>query len=72
VTAATAKDLISRSEAAERLHVSERTARRLGDAGELDEVRVSWKVVRVTRASVEHLRSHGVRSVHRDDEVEAA
>lgn len=45
--------LLDRAEVAERLHVSERTVRRLGADGRIDEVRVSDRAVRVTEASVE-------------------
>jgi excisionase family DNA binding protein len=50
--------LLDRGEAAKRLHVSERTIRRLTAAGHLDEVRVSARTPRITVASVErHLRN---------------
>jgi excisionase family DNA binding protein len=53
--------LLDRGEAAERLHVSERTVRRLGAAGSLDEIRVSDRAVRVTEDSVErHLAERRV------------
>ena len=45
--------LLDRSEAAERLRVSERTVRRWGKAGLLDEIRVGPRLIRVTAASVE-------------------
>jgi excisionase family DNA binding protein len=52
--------LLDRGEAAERLHVSERTVQRLAAAGHLDEIRVSARSPRITEASVErHLRNSG-------------
>jgi excisionase family DNA binding protein len=45
--------LLLRSEAAERLHVSERTVRRYGKSGLLDERRVGPRLIRVTAESVE-------------------
>lgn len=44
--------LLNRAEAAERLHVSEMTVRRLGRNGFLDEIRVGRRAVRVTEDSV--------------------
>ena len=54
-----ATDLLTYSETADRIHVSVSTARRLGRAGRLDEVRVSPGAVRVRLASVERLLQHG-------------
>ena len=48
--------LIDRGEAATRLHVSERTVRRYGKAGLLDERRIGPRLIRVTAASVEALK----------------
>jgi excisionase family DNA binding protein len=49
--------LLDRSEAAERLHVSEKTVRRLTAAGYLTEVRVSERSPRITEESIErHVR----------------
>ncbi len=45
--------LLQRGEAAERLHVSQMTVRRLALAGHLDEVRVGQRAIRVTEDSVE-------------------
>jgi excisionase family DNA binding protein len=45
--------LLDRAEAAERLHVSERTVRRYGKDGLLDERRIGPRLVRVTEASVD-------------------
>ncbi|MFI5064087.1 MAG: helix-turn-helix transcriptional regulator [Streptosporangiales bacterium] len=45
--------LLRRREAAERLAVSERTIRRWGAAGLLDERKVGLRAVRITEASVE-------------------
>ncbi len=45
--------LLDRIEAAERLHVSEMTVRRLGKAGHLTEVRVGVRAIRITEESVE-------------------
>jgi excisionase family DNA binding protein len=45
--------LLDRAEAAERLHVSERTVRRLTAAGHLTEVRVSLRAIRIDEDSVE-------------------
>lgn len=47
--------LLDRGEAAERLHVSERTVRRWGRAGLLDDRRVGPRLVKVTAESVERL-----------------
>jgi excisionase family DNA binding protein len=53
--------LLDRAEAAERLHVSEMTVRRLGRAGDLDEIRVSKRAVRITLDSIErHLASRRI------------
>jgi excisionase family DNA binding protein len=52
--------LLERSEVAAQLHVSERTVRRLVDAGDLDEVRVAPQSPRITADSLErHLRRNG-------------
>ena len=48
-------DLLDRSETARRLHVSERTVRRYGKAGLLEERRVGPRLVRITAESVEAL-----------------
>ncbi len=45
--------LLDRGEAAERLHVSEMTVRRLGKAGHLTEVRVGERAIRIEEDSVE-------------------
>jgi excisionase family DNA binding protein len=45
--------LLDRAEAAERLHISERTVRRLTAAGDLTEVRVSVRSPRIDEDSVE-------------------
>jgi excisionase family DNA binding protein len=45
--------LLTRGEAAERLHVSQMTVRRLAMSGRLAEVRVGERAIRVTEASVE-------------------
>lgn len=47
--------LLDRSETARRLHVSERTVRRYGKAGLLEERRVGPRLVRITAESVEAL-----------------
>lgn len=52
--------LLTRDQAAEVLHVSADTVRRLSRQGELDEVRVSTRLVRVTAASVERLARDGI------------
>jgi excisionase family DNA binding protein len=51
--------LLTYPEAAERIHVSVSTARRLGRAGRLDEIRVSRGAVRVREDSVERLIQFG-------------
>lgn len=51
--------LLARGQAAERLRVSERTVRRYGKAGLLDERRIGPKLVRVTEASVNKLLCSG-------------
>jgi predicted site-specific integrase-resolvase len=62
--------LLDRAEVAERLHVSEKTVRRLGAAGRLDEIRVSDRAVRVTEVSLErHLAD---RRVHRGAQAVSA
>lgn len=53
--------LLSRGEAAERLRVSERTVRRYGASGLLDEVKVGPRLVKVTAESVERLIRAGSR-----------
>ncbi|MGI8452142.1 MAG: helix-turn-helix domain-containing protein [Streptosporangiaceae bacterium] len=53
--------LLDRAEAAERLHVSQMTVRRLGREGFLDEIRVSKRAVRITLESVDrHLASRRI------------
>jgi excisionase family DNA binding protein len=47
--------LLDRGQAAERLHVSERTVRRWGSAGLLDARRIGPRLVKVTEESVEAL-----------------
>ena len=62
--------LLDRGEAADRLHVSEMTVRRLGRSGDLEEIRVSERAVRITEASVEaHIAR---RRIERDHEGDAA
>lgn len=56
-------DLLTRGEAAERLHVSEMTVRRLGRAGYLEEIRVGVRAVRITVSSIE--RHLAVRRIER-------
>jgi predicted site-specific integrase-resolvase len=51
--------LLKYREAAERIHASESTARRLGRCGRLDERRISEGCVRVTEESVERLIESG-------------
>jgi len=51
--------LLKRREVADRIHASEATVRRLGRAGQLDEVRISPGVVRVRASSVDRLIEHG-------------
>ena len=51
--------LLTRAEVADQLHVSERTVRRLGSAGRLDEIRVSDRAVRVTKESVKRHLAEG-------------
>jgi excisionase family DNA binding protein len=62
--------LLDRGEAADRLHVSEMTVRRLGRAGHLEEIRVSKRAVRITEASVEAHIAGG--RIERDHEGDAA
>jgi excisionase family DNA binding protein len=62
--------LLRRSEAAERLNVSEMTVRRLGKAGDLTEVRVGKRAVRVTEDSIE--RHISARRIARTSERPAA
>jgi len=52
--------LIPRSDAASRLHVSERTIRRYGKSGLLDERRVGPRLIRVTVESVEAIERGAV------------
>lgn len=54
--------LMRRADAAERLAVSERTIRRWGADGRLDERRIGPRAVRVTRESVERLIAAGAVS----------
>jgi excisionase family DNA binding protein len=51
--------LLRRDEVAERLHVSERTVRRYGRVGLLEERRVGPRLIRVTAESVERLLRDG-------------
>jgi predicted site-specific integrase-resolvase len=51
--------LLKRREVAEQIHASEATVRRLGRAGQLDEVRISPGVVRVRASSVARLIANG-------------
>ena len=44
--------LLTRSEAADQIRMSDRTVRRLAAAGELEEIRTGKRAVRVTEASV--------------------
>lgn len=63
--------LLDRAEAAERLHVSEMTVRRLGRAGDLDEIRVGKRAVRVTEESIDrHIASR--RITHQAEGASAA
>ena len=62
--------LLDRAEAAERLHVSPMTVRRLGREGCLEEIRVGKRAVRITLDSIErHLAS---RRITRDTEGASA
>lgn len=45
--------LLDRGETADRLHVSKMTVRRLGAAGDLEEIRVGKRAIRITEESVE-------------------
>jgi excisionase family DNA binding protein len=54
--------LLRRTDVAVRLAVSERTVRRWGATGRLDERKVGPRAVRVTEASVERLVSSGART----------
>lgn len=54
--------LLRRAAAAERLQVSERTIRRWGAEGRLDERRLGPHTVRVTEESVERLKNAAARS----------
>jgi hypothetical protein len=51
--------LLTRRQVADRIHASEATVRRLGRAGQLDEVRISPGVVRVRASSVDRLIERG-------------
>lgn len=51
--------LLSREEVAERLRISERTVRRYGKLGLLEERKVGPRLVRVTAESVEQLLRGG-------------
>jgi excisionase family DNA binding protein len=53
-------ELLTRAEAAERLHVSVQTVRRLAEAGHLDEVQVGLRAVRVRGSSVDRLVREGL------------
>jgi excisionase family DNA binding protein len=53
-------ELLTRAEAAGRLHVSVQTVRRLGESGHLDEVQISARAVRVRAASVDRLIAVGL------------
>lgn len=60
--------LLDRGEAAERLHVSEMTVRRLGKAGHLTEVRVGERAIRIEEDSVErHIAERRVTREHRGE-----
>jgi hypothetical protein len=63
--------LMRRDRAAELLDVSERTVRRWGAAGLLDERHIGPRAVRVTETSVLRLIESGARDRH-DDREEAA
>ncbi len=54
-------NLLDRTEAAMRLRVSERTIRRYGSLGLLDEVKIGARLVKVTEQSVERLIRDGRR-----------
>ena len=58
--------LLRRAAAAERLAVSERTVRRWGASGRLDERKIGPRAVRITEASVEALIRSGAGGC-RDD-----
>jgi hypothetical protein len=51
--------LLTYRETATRIHTSESTARRLGAAGALEQIRISRRVLRVREASVDRLLAHG-------------
>ena len=53
-------ELLTRAEAAGRLHVSVQTIRRLAESGHLAEVQVSARAVRVRAASVDRLIREGL------------
>ena len=58
-----AGEMLERSEVAAQLHVSERTVRRLVDAGDLEEVRVAPQSPRITADSLaRHLARNGRRT----------
>ena len=62
--------LLNRTEAAERMHVSKMTVRRLGAAGHLEEIRVGARAIRITEESVDrHLAD---RRVHRSAQAVSA
>ena len=65
MTATTA--LLTHREVAARLHVSLSTARRLGAAGQLEQVRVSPGAVRVREDSVQRLIINGYPAPGRSD-----
>jgi excisionase family DNA binding protein len=58
--------MLNRGEAAERLHVSQMTVRRLAMAGHLTKIRVGKRTIRVTEDSVE--ARIAARCVTRDSE----
>ena len=51
--------LLNRGETAERLRVSIMTVRRLGAAGDLEEIRVGKRGIRITEESVERYLAAG-------------
>jgi excisionase family DNA binding protein len=61
--------LIRRKEAARRLDVAERTIRRWGASGRLDERQIGPRAVRVTEASVERLVRSGARNLQEGGEA---
>jgi hypothetical protein len=54
--------LIKPSDVATRIHMSEKTVRRLCASGELDSVRVSPRGLRIRESSVDRLIQSGIRS----------